>query len=277
MKSKSAGGYKRVGRRLCDIGVVLMAVILMSACKSELYSEISEREANEMMSILRRSGVDTDKVALKDGLYAIRVEHGQMSRATDILSAYGYPQEKFQNMGELFKKEGLVSSPLEERVRYVYALSQSLSETLLQIDGVITARVNIVLPEHDSLSRDTKPSSASVFIKYHPASKLEDAKSDIKMIIEKSIEGLSYDEVSLVMLPGRDISTPFAAGADEDGAGAAIAWTVLVCALVAGLLYVYGGANRRAPPAGIRPVGFPGGGKKPVAKDGEEDNTDAVA
>ena len=107
-------------------------------------------------------------------------------------------------MSEMFQKDGLVSSPLEERVRFIYALSQSVQETLMQIDGVLVSRVHIVLPENNpAISEGKQPSSASVFIKYHPAYDLESMKSEIKLIVEKSIEGLSYDKVSVVMVPAQ--------------------------------------------------------------------------
>jgi type III secretory pathway lipoprotein EscJ len=42
----------------------LLAVCLLAACgKTELYSGLSERDANEMLALLMRSGIATDKVA----------------------------------------------------------------------------------------------------------------------------------------------------------------------------------------------------------------------
>ena len=180
---------------------VLLIGVLLTGCKQELYSNLSEKDANEMLSILYRSGVDGERVVKKDNLYALAVEPKDFSRATELLKQHGYPKEEFSNMGEIFKKEGLISSPLEERVRFIYALSQNVAETLTQIDGVITARVHIVLPENNPFAEEIKPASASVYIKHHPDSNLEESKSDIKMIVEKSIEGLSYDKVTVVMLP----------------------------------------------------------------------------
>lgn len=126
----------------------------------------------------------------------------------ELLKRSGYPKEKFLRVNELFKNEGLVSSPLEERVRYIYAIAQDVQETLSRIDGVVTARVHIVLPENDPFVEKVKPSSASVFIKYLPDRRIDDIKAQIKLIVENSIEGLSYDKVSVVMLPADDMATP---------------------------------------------------------------------
>jgi type III secretion protein J len=180
---------------------------MMTGCKTELYSNLSEKEANEMLTTLLRNGIASDKVSDRKATFTVRVAETQMADAVEILNEYGFPRESFESMGNLFKKEGLISSPLEERIRFIYALSQSVSETLSQIDGVITARVNVVLPENDPFAERIKPASASVFIKYRPDTNLQDIKSEIKMIVEKSIEGLDYEKISVVMLPARGSSS----------------------------------------------------------------------
>lgn len=190
--------------------LLLLTVVLTGCNKGPLYTELVEGDANDMLSILLRNGIESEKIREnKTGLFAIHVETEQTAVAIRVLKQAGFPREKFLKVDDLFKKDGLISSPLEERVRYIYALSQDVQETLARIDGVITARVHVVLPENDPFSDDIKPSSASVFIKYLPDSHLEDIKSEIKLIVEKSIEGLSYDKVSVVMLPSNEnISKP---------------------------------------------------------------------
>jgi type III secretion protein J len=181
---------------------LLLAIVLLTGCKMELYSQLPEHDANDMMAILLRNGINSEKIReKKTGTFAIHVQQGQMPTAMALLKEQGFPREKHASIKDLFKKEGLISSPLEERIRFIYGLSQDVQETLSRIDGVITARVHIVLPENDPFTDQVKPSSASVFIKYLPESHLEDIKSEIKLIVEKSIEGLSYDKVSVVMLP----------------------------------------------------------------------------
>jgi len=184
--------------------VIALLVLLLAGCKTELYSGLDETEANNMVSVLINSGLDADKGRdKKSGKFTILVERSQISLAVDTLQQHGLPRERFSRVDDIFKKDGLISSPLEERVRYIYALSEQVEETLSQIDGVITARVHVVLPENNPFADKVQPSSASVFIKYLPGSQLNQIKSEIKFIVEKSIEGLSYDKVSLVMLPAK--------------------------------------------------------------------------
>lgn len=181
---------------------LLAVMFFLSACQMELYNGLSESDVNEMLAILLSNDISSKKIKDKKGnTYTLSVDESRIPDSVRLLKEYGYPKEKVASVKDLFKKEGLVSSPMEERVRYIYALSQSVQETLTQIDGVIIARVHIVMPENNPYMEKVSPSSASVFIKYHPNSNLSDIKSEIKMIVEKSIEGLSYDKVSVVMLP----------------------------------------------------------------------------
>src|SRR5207253_392127 len=78
-----------------------------------------------------------------------------------ILKEAGLPKQEFQTMGQVFKKDGLVSSPMQERAQMIFALSQELSRTVSEIDGVLSARVHLVLPENDPLRQQLVPSSAS--------------------------------------------------------------------------------------------------------------------
>lgn len=183
-------------RALCALGLLL----LLAACKVELYSNLSEEEANAMLAILLNNGITSEKVIAKEGV-SLEVDEGEVARAVQILRMQGYPREKFASMGDLFKKEGLISSPTEERVRFIYALSQGLAETISQIDGVLAARVHVVLPNNNFADENAKPSSAAVFIRHRNDHNLEQFIPQIKILVTNSIEGLSYDKVSVVLFP----------------------------------------------------------------------------
>ncbi len=190
-----------------------LVALLLAACgnRVELLKDVSEAEANEALAVLLQAGISAGKLPGKEGVVSLDVEQAQVARAITILNAEGLPHERYAKMGDVFRKEGLISSPLEERARYLWALSQELSATVSQIDGVIKARVHVVLPERSSGGDPALPSSAAVFIKHKADYKLDDAIPQVKRLVSNSIPGLSADKVTVVMLAASP-KTPETAG-----------------------------------------------------------------
>lgn len=192
-------------RTLVQALITLVMVMFLSGCQVDLFTGLSEKQGNEMLSILLTHNIPAGKTAAKDNKINLQVDKADVANAIAILKANGYPKDEFADMGSIFEKQGLISSPLEERARYIFGLSQSVSETLSLIDGVITARVHIVLPEAQPLQEVSEPSSASVFIKHREGYDLEQAIPKIKRIVENSVEGLSYDKISVALFPVKNV------------------------------------------------------------------------
>jgi type III secretion protein J len=227
--------------RLRPALALLAALLLLSGCgKVALFSSLTEPEANEMMAILLQRGVTCTKIAGKDGVWILQVQPSDFARSVELLRAQGYPKDTFTTVGRVFQKSGLVSSPTEERIRYMYALSQEIAETLTRVDGVMNARVHIVIPDNDPLAERVTPSSAAVFIRYRQGFDLESLTPQLKSLVTRSIEGLSYDNVSLVLVPA--VAAPAAATAPRPQAGGAAADPMLFGAfLLAGAALGAGG------------------------------------
>ena len=209
------------GRRLGRIAALAAVALLLGACKTDLYTKLSEREANEMVAILLDKGIEASRVSSKDGTSIVQVDQGRFAQAVEVLKAGGYPRQSFANMGEVFKGGGLIASPTEERARFVYALSEELSKTISGIDGVLSARIHVVLPKNDLLKQDATPSSASVFIRHDKDAPLKTLLPQIKMLVANSIEGLTYEKVSVVFVPVDRSQTAGATLAAATGAASA--------------------------------------------------------
>ena len=180
--------------------LVLLAALLLSACETELYSNLDQRQANEMVATLQQHGIPAQRTAVKGGQYTVVVDKARFAESITILKDAGLPKEEFQTMGQVFKKDGLVSSPTQERAQMIFALSQELSRTVSEIDGVLSARVHLVLPENDPL-RQLVPSSASVFIRHRSNAAVGNLVPQVKMLVANGVAGLSYDKVSVVLVP----------------------------------------------------------------------------
>ncbi|WP_301006002.1 type III secretion system inner membrane ring lipoprotein SctJ [Mesorhizobium sp.] len=185
----------------CRVALVLVAMLLLQACSVELYSNLNQRQANEIVATLMRHGIPAQREAGKDGKMTVSVQKGRFAEAMAILDESGLPKQEFQTLGEVFKRDGLVSSPVEERATMIYGLSQELSQTISDIDGVLSARVHLVLPENDPLKQQLVPSSASVFIRHRASVPMNELIPQVKMLVAKGIAGLTYDNVSVTLIP----------------------------------------------------------------------------
>jgi type III secretion protein J len=220
----------------------LLLVAGLAACSRqvELMAALPATEANEVIAALQNAGIGADKVSGKEGLAAVKVAAGDVGRAVDLLREKGLPRERFAGMGQVFKKEGLISSPLEERARYVYALSQELGATLSQIDGVVFARVHVVLPERTSVGETPVASSAAVFIKHQEGYNLETLQPLVRRLVSHSIPGLSPEKVSIVLVSAQPVRPRNESGAGW-GATSAATTALVVLMLVLGIAALAGG------------------------------------
>ncbi len=180
---------------------VLFLLCLLCACQVTLFSGVTEREANEMVVILNDNGVKATKVSLGKGLWDLTVDERFLPQSLAILSANGLPRMMYETMGDVFKKDGMVSTPTEERARLIYAIAQELSGTISTLDGVLAARVHLVLPEVDNFGNRISESKASVFIKHRSDVDLTEQITSIRRLVENSVRDLEYESISVFLFP----------------------------------------------------------------------------
>lgn len=187
----------RLTRRIAKAGM-LGLLLALAGCKVDLYTNLAERDANSMVATLQRRGIAAERVVQEDSRMKVMVDGDRFADAIDVLDAAGLPKQSFASLGQVFEQDGLVASPLQERARMLFALSEELSRTVSEIDGVLSARVHIVLPENDPLRRNATPSSASVFIRHEASMAIDPLVPQIKTLVANGISGLVYDKVTVV-------------------------------------------------------------------------------
>jgi type III secretion protein J len=180
------------------LGLVLLA---LSGCKAAIYTRMTEIDANDTLYTLLQGGVDAEKRVDPEGGFAVWAEKDDVARALGLLKANAQPEQKHPSLGELFGRNQLISTPVEERIRFIYGIEQALAQTLSKIDGVLVARVHIVLPVNDPLAAEVKPSSASVFIKHRAGQDMASSVPAVKELVVRGIEGLGMDRVAVTLFP----------------------------------------------------------------------------
>jgi type III secretion protein J len=191
----------RLSRLLAAPALALAFTLLLTGCDTEttLHANLPEQQANLVMAALLDDGIPCHKAPGDEGTWNVTVSEARFADAVNLLESRGLPQRTYQGVGEVFKKTGMISSPSEERIRFMDALAQDLSRTLTTIDGVLDARVHIVLPDNDPFARNPLPSSAAVAIRARWDADLEDSIPSIKGLVKNAIEGLSYDKIQVTI------------------------------------------------------------------------------
>jgi type III secretion protein J len=204
--------------RMVMLAVLAATMLTLAGCsRQEVYGQLSERQVNEMVAVLRKAGIDANKQKREANQFALTTSASDFSRAVEILNASGYPRSGHDSLGQVFKKEGFVSSATEERSRLIHAMQQEMANSLSLIDGVIEARVHLNIPERDPLASDVQPSSASVLIKHKKGVDMSAHIASIKALVVDAFPGLkgSADgkggEVTVALFPSEDWSAKVAA------------------------------------------------------------------
>jgi type III secretion protein J len=152
-----------------------------------------------MRAILDRADIKAKRVKTKEGSYALEVQNEMTTKAVEVLAARGYPKRAHATLGSIFGSDGLIRTPLQERAKLIHALNEELEETISSVNGVIDARVMVVIPDTDPLKALAPLSSASVMIEHSADLKPEIIGPQIRRLVASSVEGLTYERVTVTL------------------------------------------------------------------------------
>ena len=193
-----------------ELIALLLITVFISSCKTPLLHGLTEKEANEIIVLLQQEGIRALKTPDEGGkrgekLWKIEVSEKDAPRAWSILTEHNLPREKQKGFADVFQKSGLIPTATEEKAMLIQALQGEISKTLVTIDGVVDARVHIVIPEvseFEELEGKKPKVTASVLLKYFRTENGKPFKdSDIQKLVANAVEGLEPENVTVVSIP----------------------------------------------------------------------------
>ena len=232
-----------IARGMRWLGFGLLASAL-AGCKTDLYSNLPEAEANQMLALLMLRHIDADKKVIKDGNVTIRVESDQFISAVELLRQNGLPTRKVAAVEEMFPSGQLVTSPAQEQAKIQFLKEQQLEKMLRAMDGVIDVQVSIAKSAGQD-RRDPELPSAAVFVKHSPEYNFAARVPEIRSLVVTGVPNLGPERISVVVqtadyrYPQPDAAASGIVGRFEDVRlrVAAVLAALTVCAAIAGAGY----------------------------------------
>ncbi len=188
--------------------VILLIAVAFTACrKMDLYHDLTEEEANDMMVVLHQEGIGVNKVKevrQNEVYWTIQVDPKRVTDARRLLVEHNLPRKRELGLSGVYKDKGLIPTPDEQKARYLLALKGEIINSLQKIPDVLDADVviNIPTPEEFATSetKEKRP-TASVIIKAKPTTAAESALSEskIQQFVANTVENLNPRDVSVII------------------------------------------------------------------------------
>jgi type III secretion protein J len=182
--------------------VLLFVPPLLIGCTAPVAAGLDEPQANRIVVALDRAGVGAEKETdpAAEGRFRVMVERDEAPRAIAALREEELPAPSTPGLLDAMGKGALVPSELTEHAQFESGLAGELERTLTGVEGVLTARVHLSLPERDPLREGAKVKpTAAVLLKHRGATPPIDAL-EVKRLVAGAAPGLAPDDVAVVMV-----------------------------------------------------------------------------
>jgi len=188
--------------RLIMFGVIIIVVASVAATLlnqksySVLYSGMESEDAGEVMQMLTDMGVESKP----RGSDTILVESAQVDTVRMQLAAQGYPNSGF-NFDIFQNASGLGATDMDKEVYYQFQLQENLRKTIIKLDKVDDAVVNLNLSEESSfvLSDNNASATAAVMLMLKNGQTINSSEvRAIAELVSKSISGLKLEDVRII-------------------------------------------------------------------------------
>lgn len=184
-------------------------LVLLSACREvELYQELNEQDANEMMVILSENKIEAIKkkeIRQNEISYTVLVSQEQLGDARSLLVRNHLPRSKELGLPGVYKEKGLIPTPDEQKARYLLAVKGEIINSLERIPEIVDVDVVLNVPEVDEFAsaeeKERKRPTASAVVRAKPSLMGAAAVTEnkIQQFVANAVEGLNPRDVSVIL------------------------------------------------------------------------------
>ncbi len=182
---------------------ILACILGLTGCGVPVAVGIDESDANRVMLSLDHAGVDATKETdpTVEGKFRVSVGRDDAARALAVMSDEELPRPKSKGVLDAMDKGQLVPSQRAEHAQFVSGLAGDLERTLTGLDGVLSARVHLNVPEQNPLhDLSQEKATASVLVEHRGVAPPL-TENAVQRLVAGGVRGLSPDNVSVVMVP----------------------------------------------------------------------------
>lgn len=203
-----------------------LLVFSVSACgEDEIVHELSEREANAILVVLDSRDISARKEKEEGRVvtWKIVVPSKSGSDARKLLVDFDLPKPKSNRMADVFAEGGMIPTQSEEKAKMLVSIQGEVEQKLRLIPGVLDVHAQVVIPDKEAV-RDIKKEPpgpmASVVIVYQPIDgKMPFLTEDVQKAVAASVEGMKYDDVTVLSYANKPLSELIAESGRSSSAG----------------------------------------------------------
>lgn len=181
--------------------------------KSLLFANVDMREAGQITQRLEAADIPYE---LRGDGTSIFVARSRVLEARMMLSADGLPSRGSVGYEIFDQPDALGQTQFQQNINRLRALEGELARTIASLDGISSARVHLVLPEHQLFQRDAEQPSASIVLQLRRDALTPQQVRAIRNLVASATPGLTSNRVTILDETGRLL----AAAASEDGVDA---------------------------------------------------------
>jgi type III secretion protein J len=191
--------------------LVLIALAFVTGCSVPVATALDDADSNRVMVALEKSGVAAQKEQDpgSEGHWRVTVARDDAPAAVAVLTQEGLPPPSTPGVLDALGKGSIVPSRTAEHAKLIVGTAGDLEHSLLAVDGVLSARVHLAVPEKTAFFDEGKEPAptASVLIR-HSGATPPIAVQQVQRLVAGAVPGLEPDHVSVVETPSATPSRP---------------------------------------------------------------------